>query len=67
MRRAKTVTIYALYNTPTMGEHFGAVRSGTWADVVNYLNKTTPIIGPRKLFVQTAERGPILPLMHGAI
>lgn len=60
--QTREVRIFALYKNDVEGEHFGIVRSGTWADVIGYLNKTVRFSGPRRLFLETAD-GSLQPLM----
>lgn len=58
----RTVRIFALYRDDVNGEHFAIVRSGTWAEVVNYLNITAAYAGARRFFVEGSD-GALRPLM----
>ena len=60
--QTREVRVFALYNNATEGQHFAVVRSGTWAEVVSYLNKTVLYTGPRCLFLEGAD-GSLSPLM----
>ena len=59
--QSREVRIFGLYCDAVNGEHFSIVRSGRWADVVSYLNKTAPYRSVR-LFVEGPD-GALRPLM----
>lgn len=58
----RTVRIFALYRAACDGVHFGVVKSGTWAEVIAYLNWEVRFAGPLNLFVQGHD-GSLKPLM----
>lgn len=59
---ARTVRIFGLYHDAVNGEHFSVIRSGTWAEVTEYLSKTVRFTGPRRLFIEGTD-GALRPLM----
>lgn len=58
----REIRIFGLYNDAVNGQHFSIIRSGTWAEIVDYLNKTVRYRGPRSIFVEGAD-GKLSPLM----
>ena len=58
----RTVRIFALYRNACDGVHFAVVKSGSWAEVIPYLNWVTCFAGPRCLFLQQTD-GSLSPLM----
>jgi hypothetical protein len=60
--QTREVRIFALYNNATQGQHFGIVKSGTWAEVTQYINTVTPYAGARCLFLEGSD-GKLRPLM----
>lgn len=57
----REVRIFALYSNAVEGTHFAIVRSGTWAQIVSYLNFAHTMAGCRNLFVEQAD-GSLKPL-----
>lgn len=58
----RTVRLFALYNNAVEGQHFGIVRSGSWSEVVGYINATHRHAGARQLFIEGTD-GKLRPLM----
>ena len=58
----REVKIWGLYNNDVDGKHFAIVKSGTWKEIVKYLDTMHVYTGGRCLFMENSA-GKLIPLM----
>jgi len=58
----REVRLFAAYKNDAEGEHITIVKSGTWQEVVAYMNTRTPYAGTQRFFVEGTD-GQLRPLM----